>query len=93
MGCSSCLDSNALDSNYLNKYIDTDDFREEDFPHFQYNFYNKSIKNIKKVYEERIKEGNNVIIKIHKIFVSINYAKHNTTNIRIEIEKKRWTNS
>ena len=88
MGCSACLDSNALDSNYLNKYIDTDDFREEDFPHFQYNFYNKSIKNIKKVYEERIKEGNNVIIKIHKIFVSINYAKHNTTNIRIEIEKK-----
>jgi hypothetical protein len=85
MGCSN---SDAIKSISINKYVDTDDFNEKDFPHFQNNFYDKNIKNIKKVYEERINEGNNVITKIHKIFVAINYAKHNTTNIRIEIEKK-----
>jgi hypothetical protein len=85
MGCSS---SKAVEQISINKYVDTDDFKEEDFQHFQPNFYNINIKNIKKVYEERINEGNNIIVKIHKIFVTINYAKKNTTNIRIEIEKK-----
>ena len=84
MGCSN---SKAVES--LNdKYVDTDDFKEEHFPHFQPNFYDKEIKNIKKVYEERINEGNNIIVKIHKIFIIINYTSKNTTNIRIEIEKK-----
>ena len=84
MGCSN---SKAVES--LNdKYVDTDDFKEEHFPHFQPNFYDKEIKNIKKVYEERINEDNNIIVKIHKIFVTINYENKNTTNIRIEIEKK-----
>ena len=85
MGCSN---SNTVDTICVNKYVDTDDFKEEDFPHFQNNFYDKNIKNIKKVYEERINEGNNLLIKIHKILVTINYANHSTTNIRIEIEKK-----
>ena len=63
MGCSN---SKAVES--LNdKYVDTDDFKEEHFPHFQPNFYDKEIKNIKKVYEERINEDNNIIVKIHKI--------------------------
>ena len=93
MGCS---DSNSTEikennnSNYLSKnndYFETDNFREEYFPHFQPNFYDKNIKNIKKVYEERINEGNNKIIKIHKIFIVINYQNKKTTSIEIEIEK------
>ena len=91
-----CLDSNSTElkennnSNYLrknNNCIDTDNFSEENFPHFQPNFYDKNIKNIKKVYEERIIEGNNKIIKIHKIFIVINYQNKNTTSYEIEIEK------
>jgi len=70
-----------------NNYIDTDDFRIGDFPLFQPNFYNKNIKNIKKVYEERTNEGNNTISKIHKIFIIVNYEVKRITSIEIEIEK------
>ena len=73
--------------NFINNNIDTDDFNEWDFPHFQPSFYDKNIKNIKKVYEERINEGNNIRAKIHKIFILINYVERNTTTIQIEIEK------
>ena len=72
---------------YINNNVDTDDFNEWDFPHFQPNFYDTKIKNIKKVYEERINEGNNIRVKIHKIFILINYVVRNTTTIQIEIEK------
>ena len=95
-----CLDSNSLtqkennNSNYIeynqdkrNDYIDTDNFRVEDFPLFQPYFYDKNIKNIKKVYEEYIKNNNNATVKIHKIFIIINYEQKNTISIEIEIEK------
>ena len=99
MGCS---DSSAVQSNnnnnnyhysytnnpiYINNNVDTDDFNEGDFPHFQPNYYDKNIKNIKKVYEKRINEGNNIKVKIHKILILINYVERNTTTIQIEIEK------
>ena len=73
--------------NFINNNVDTDDFNEGDFPHFQPNYYDKNIKNIKKVYEERINEGNNIKVKIHKILILINYVERNTTTIQIEIEK------
>ena len=72
---------------YINNNADTDDFNEGDFPHFQPYYYDKNIKNIKKVYEERINEGNNIKVKIHKILILINYVERNTTAILIEIEK------
>ena len=97
MGCSN---SNAVDtnnkeeskkkvkSNHIKEFVDTTDVSGLEYPHFQYNYYDKNIKNIKKVYEERINEDNNVKVYIHIIHIIINYAKHKTTNFRIEIEKK-----
>jgi len=87
-----CLDSFSVRTNnnntiYINNDVDTDDFNEEDFPLFQPCYYDKNIKNIKKVYEERKNEGNNIIVKIHKILILINYEERNTTTIQIEIEK------
>ena len=79
--------SYSINPNYINNNVDTDDFNEGDFPHFQPYYYDKNIKNIKKVYEERIKEGNNIKVKIHKILILINYVERNTTTIQIEIEK------
>ena len=93
MGCSNSFASKSNDDNnpnYINNNdnnVDTDDFNEGDFPHFQPYFYDKNIKNIKKVYEERINEGNNIKVKIHKILILINYVERNTTTIQIEIEK------
>ena len=95
-----CLESNPQESNNYNNnnynnrnnvmstqdYIDTDKFNEGSFPHFKYNFFEKYIKNINKVYEERILEGNNNIDKIHKIYIIINYKENKTTSIEIEKE-------
>ena len=90
-----CFESNSPKSN-KNKnrnnimstqdYIDTDKFNEGSFPHFRYNFFEKYIKNINKVYEERILEGNNNIDKIHKIYIIINYKENKTTSIEIKKE-------
>ena len=95
-----CLDSRSImsnenaNSNNLidvqddgNEYVDTDNFREEDYPLFQLNFFDKNIKNIKKVYEEITSSGNNTIIKTHKIFITIKYQEKRMTSVEIEIER------
>lgn len=67
-----------------NPVFETDDFEDEDYPVFQPNFYEKYIQNIKKTYNDWVYENNEEVIKIHRIYISLNFKENKTTVIEIE---------
>ena len=58
-----------------NPVFETDDFEDEDYPVFQPNFYEKYIQNIKKSYNDWVYENNEEVIKIHRIYISLNIKR------------------
>jgi len=61
--------------------IDTTDFKEENYPLFPSNFFEKFIKNIRKTIIEKCQDGT---FKVHKLFVTLDYNKKMTRNVKIE---------
>jgi len=61
--------------------IDTTDFKEEDYPLFPSNFFEKFIKNIRKTLIEKCQDGT---YKVHKLAVTLDYNKKVTRSVKIE---------
>ena len=61
--------------------IDTTDFKEENYPLFSSNFFEKFIKNIRKIIIEKCQDGT---FKVHKLFVTLDYDKKLTKIVKIE---------
>ena len=61
--------------------LDTTDFKEENYPLFSSNFFEKFIKNIRKTIIEKSQDGT---FKIHKLFVTLDYNKKITKIVKIE---------
>ena len=63
--------------------LDTADFKEENYPLFSSNFFEKFIKNIRKTIIEKNQDGT---FKVHKLFVTLDYNKKVTKIVKIEKE-------
>jgi uncharacterized protein YkwD len=61
--------------------LDTTDFKEENFPLFSSNFFEKFIKNIRKTIIEKNQDGT---FNVHKLFVTLDYNKKITKFVKIE---------
>ena len=61
--------------------LDTADFKEENYPLFSSNFFEKFIKNIRKTIIEKSQDGT---FKVHKLSVTLDYNKKVTRIVKIE---------
>ena len=61
--------------------LDTADFKEENYPLFSSNFFEKFIKNIRKTIIEKNQDGS---FKVHKLCVTLDYNKKITKIVKIE---------
>jgi len=61
--------------------IETTEFNEENYPIFSSNFFEKFIKNIRKIIIEKCQDGT---FKVHKLFVTLDYDKKITKIVKIE---------
>ena len=86
--CSSSLPNGQRKKNGIDDHIkiDSDDFIETDYPIFYPDFYSKKYKNIQKVYTEITKANNELVFKIHKIFITLNFKQNISTVVEIEKE-------
>ena len=68
------------------KDIDTTDFDEDNYPFFQSNYFEKFIKNIRKILIRKNEDGT---IKVNKLFITLDFNRKMTKIIKIEKEDKK----